>query len=411
VCSRLTRVFTLLFAMAFRGLILFFLVSGVSGHGTLIWPPARQGGAGTFGDPSRCRPLPGCWYFVDIRPVGVPKIKPFNAPGKTQIPSPCGTPAGKMPKISHSKDGLDLPARKVVKWEQGVDQPVAWNAWANHAGGIAYRLCRKDGKITEECFQKTHLKFTNDKTIARWKNGSIDLLEAKKTTEKSVPEGSEWMKNPIPMNCPDPAPANGLCGRRMPAVALIDKVHVPEDLAIGDYVMSWRWDAMYTPQVWTNCADVEIVKKGEGSTPLPVDVTGLSDSTPRETPQPETPQPEPEPEHEACEWKVNPRKYCKGYAASDSATYTLDKAKKRCLSLGKYKCKAVTCAGNNNDLCTVRGGDLANSPSGETTHVPLIDCFSLGLMDVQPHSRKTKLSDHLTLSIDHQGSVSELEDA
>merc|ERR1712178_417920 len=38
-----------------------------------------------------------------------------------------------------------------------------------------------------------------------------------------------------------------------------DFVKVPD--APGRYVLSWRWDAEQTPQVWTNCADIYIQDK------------------------------------------------------------------------------------------------------------------------------------------------------
>jgi predicted carbohydrate-binding protein with CBM5 and CBM33 domain len=38
-----------------------------------------------------------------------------------------------------------------------------------------------------------------------------------------------------------------------------DEVIIPKDLAPGDYVLSWRWDAEETAQIWSNCADVTIV--------------------------------------------------------------------------------------------------------------------------------------------------------
>jgi len=38
---------------------------------------------------------------------------------------------------------------------------------------------------------------------------------------------------------------------------VVDAVKVPEGLT-GDFVLSWRWDAGSTPQVWSNCASVKI---------------------------------------------------------------------------------------------------------------------------------------------------------
>ena len=39
--------------------------------------------------------------------------------------------------------------------------------------------------------------------------------------------------------------------------SLVDTVRVPEGLE-GDYVVSWRWDAEQSPQVWTHCSVVTI---------------------------------------------------------------------------------------------------------------------------------------------------------
>jgi hypothetical protein len=40
---------------------------------------------------------------------------------------------------------------------------------------------------------------------------------------------------------------------------IVDNVRVPE--AAGEYVLRWRWDTEQNPQVWTNCADITVVKK------------------------------------------------------------------------------------------------------------------------------------------------------
>ena len=39
---------------------------------------------------------------------------------------------------------------------------------------------------------------------------------------------------------------------------IIDRLQVPHGLASGNYVLSWRWDTEELPQVWTNCADVQL---------------------------------------------------------------------------------------------------------------------------------------------------------
>jgi hypothetical protein len=44
----------------------------------------------------------------------------------------------------------------------------------------------------------------------------------------------------------------------MMKINIVDRVIVPEDLEPGDYVLSWRWDAEQTNQVWQNCGDVTV---------------------------------------------------------------------------------------------------------------------------------------------------------
>ena len=40
--------------------------------------------------------------------------------------------------------------------------------------------------------------------------------------------------------------------------SVMDEVEIPEDLAPGEYVLSFRWDCEQTPQIWNACANVEI---------------------------------------------------------------------------------------------------------------------------------------------------------
>uniref|UniRef100_A0A7S2NST6 Chitin-binding type-4 domain-containing protein n=1 Tax=Leptocylindrus danicus TaxID=163516 RepID=A0A7S2NST6_9STRA len=40
---------------------------------------------------------------------------------------------------------------------------------------------------------------------------------------------------------------------------VIDQVYVPPNLQPGEYLVSWRWDSYMADQLWTGCADVEIV--------------------------------------------------------------------------------------------------------------------------------------------------------
>jgi len=41
--------------------------------------------------------------------------------------------------------------------------------------------------------------------------------------------------------------------------SVVDEVEIPQELAAGEYVLSWRWDAEQSPQIWQSCADVTLV--------------------------------------------------------------------------------------------------------------------------------------------------------
>ena len=40
--------------------------------------------------------------------------------------------------------------------------------------------------------------------------------------------------------------------------AIEDTLKVPADMAAGDIVLGWRWDAEMTSQIWQSCSDVTI---------------------------------------------------------------------------------------------------------------------------------------------------------
>ena len=69
----------------------------------------------------------------------------------------------------------------------------------------------------------------------------MDLIT---TTEGTNPVGSMWAK----LNIGRP--------KRGQYFAFKDLVEVPEDLEAGEYVLSFRWDCLHTPQVWSACSNI-----------------------------------------------------------------------------------------------------------------------------------------------------------
>ena len=232
---------------------------------------------------------------------------PWRAPGRAPVLDSCGVSGGS----THNNDpaggiGNVTIARKqgvfgskflppvtwsTTKWVIGSTAEVEWGIAANHGGGYQYRLCPADQELNEACFQKTPLKFSGSKQKLRWDNGYEVEIDAHRVSDGTIPVGSEWTKNPIPScgnlglsaiytkhECgppqfPPPIGCNETCWgyqphtkKKLPPLsktleipAIVDLIEIPSDLKPGKYVVGWRWDCEQTPQVWTNCGDVELV--------------------------------------------------------------------------------------------------------------------------------------------------------
>jgi len=173
-------------------------------------------------------------------------------------PTSCGGYTGGKSALEHYSDGLfGEPASTV--WTRGKAEPVYWTTGAGHKGGYAYRLCKIPpggvSQITEECFNQGHLDFAGDSTwiyskmkpykvhdYTKWQE-----VPAVRTKVGTYPPGSEWAK----IISPYVDKANGW--------GFKDFVQIPENIEPGAYVMSFRWDSQKTPQIWSNCANIEVV--------------------------------------------------------------------------------------------------------------------------------------------------------
>jgi hypothetical protein len=255
--------------------------------------------------------------FFGVLDIGM-KYNPWRSPGFAPVQDPCGVVAGDQPGESivggpgPGFPGSKLPASEGPHWAAGSKQEVAWSLYANHGGGYSYRLCPKSSNLTEECFQQNHLQFVGNQSWIQFGADGKNRTEipAVRVSEGTHPTGSQWTKNPIPAcagyvggsaspinipvlsNCkkaqfepplkdvvaPHPrwAPLPGLYGFGVATPGgqedpkqfafwsdrfsfnIVDRVQIPADLAPGGYVLSFRWDAEQTPQVWNNCADVMI---------------------------------------------------------------------------------------------------------------------------------------------------------
>ena len=227
---------------------------------------------------------------------------PWRAPGTAHVDDPCGVAGGNLNgcingNCSSQQGGYGYGPKatkfnfdhtiKVTEWKRGTKTEVAFGILANHGGGYSYRLCKvpKEGVsgLTEECFQKTPLKFVGDKQWVQYGDEvtSREEFPAVRTNIGTFPEESQWTKNPIPAcsggdggvlapsaKCPNgtqfPPPKPGLYGFGINIYhtvkpfrfSVVDEVYVPDDLEPGDYVLSFRWDCEQTPQVWNTCASI-----------------------------------------------------------------------------------------------------------------------------------------------------------
>jgi len=213
----------------------------------------------------------------------------------------------------HGMNGSLLqPLDSFVKWRAGGVAEVAWTIENNHGGGYSYRLCPKVEPLSEACFQRHQLDFVPEGQGLVFQGSSSWLpIRGEFVTEGTYPAGSMWAKLPIPSTAlgprclpgpfdtnstpyaceeweqhlvdgpckPCPGTAGSDCSRcdnhwdGTPAfpppcdnckgsphyIAIRDLVKVPESLPTGPYILSWRWDCEATAQVWSNCADIEIV--------------------------------------------------------------------------------------------------------------------------------------------------------
>ena len=138
----------------------------------------------------------------------------------------------------------------------------------SHAGGYQYRLAPlTDAPLTEADFQKMPLEFVGKQGL-RWgggpKFGGTELFfNATYVTEGTVPAGSAWVKNPIPLiggddGLPDPpgvpcfkphceeiAKCSHMGDAGQGTLEIVDYLRIPAGLKPGPYVLGWRWDCKY----------------------------------------------------------------------------------------------------------------------------------------------------------------------
>jgi len=222
----------------------------------------------------------------------------------------------------HGMTGTQLPERPTgVQWQIGGEATVSWRVRNNHGGGYQYRLCPASEELSEECFQRHPLDFVPEKAGFLFEDGSYELIEPVHVNVGVLPLGSTWARIPVaptklgpyciagpnddpnapnscaaknnpitPCGCtPCPQTPGSDCSRCdncyeqpsytpythngkpvegvNPIAGIMDVVKIPGNLPPGKYVLGWRYDCEATAQVWSNCADIELM---DSSVPAPV---------------------------------------------------------------------------------------------------------------------------------------------
>lgn len=62
----------------------------------------------------------------------------------------------------------------------------------------AYRLCKADANVTEQCFQAGHLEFAGQSQWIAYPNGTRSEMPLRMTTIGTTPKGSQWARDPVP---------------------------------------------------------------------------------------------------------------------------------------------------------------------------------------------------------------------
>ena len=143
------------------------------------------------------------------------QTNPWRKPGSAPVFSGCGVAGGNPDGCPPGGPPGDCPgggfaygpaAENVTfkdavtsKWRAGSVETVGWGIVANHGGGYQYRLCSKKDQLTEDCFQRTPLKFHGDDQWVQYGDDGVKVVfKANRTSVGTWPPGSQWTKNPIP---------------------------------------------------------------------------------------------------------------------------------------------------------------------------------------------------------------------
>lgn len=269
---------------------------------------------------------PGKFNYLDAETLEV----------QPQVFHPCGCQATNIIRCAGVADnapnfGELTEDRTTVppKWALGSKVETTFNLHANHMGGYIYMLCsyavtdkcavdfppttkQNDYlKCMWECFQSNVLEFEIGSQALQYRTDKdmLVILNAKNKSSGTFPPNSVWRQIPIGDNNQGDSAwnyvnrftsdtvkthfttdfgDNSIPNRAGPAGHspynwhILDKLKIPTNLPSGPYMLSWRYDCGVANQIWTNCADVEIVGESNPDTTNP-DTTNPDTTNPGTT--------------------------------------------------------------------------------------------------------------------------------
>jgi hypothetical protein len=127
-----------------------------------------------------------------------------------------------------------LPSPQPTVWKRGTVEEVAYAQFANHGGGVSWRLCPKGPNVSEACFAHNTLEFQGTTSWVRYQPmqqwGKLLQLPdvpipAVRVSEGTHPAGSHWSRVPVPpcllcnqADCMRKYPSQKMCGVFQPSV-------------------------------------------------------------------------------------------------------------------------------------------------------------------------------------------------
>ena len=101
----------------------------------------------------------------------------------------------------HGLNGTLLPPMDTgAQWKIGGTAEVTFTIENNHGGGYAYRLCPAGEPLTEECFTRHHLEFDTGAQgiVYKGMGGGAWVAVAGEFVTEGAPARGMWAKLPVP---------------------------------------------------------------------------------------------------------------------------------------------------------------------------------------------------------------------